>query len=131
MNNNVVEILKAVVGELKEMTNSKTVVGSPISAGDKTLVPVVTITVGFGAGGGQGEKQNVAGGFGGGGGAGLRIEPTAFIIIDKDGVSLLPAKKGSVENVIDAIPGAIEKIAKLRSSFKEGGTKAGADEPKS
>jgi uncharacterized spore protein YtfJ len=56
MNNNVVEILKAVVGELKEMTNSRTVVGAPISAGDKTLVPVVTITVGFGAGGGQGKR---------------------------------------------------------------------------
>jgi uncharacterized spore protein YtfJ len=118
MTNNVVDILKAVVGELKDMVNSKTVIGEPVTAGDKTLVPVISISVGFGAGGGQKEESNAAGGFGGGGGAGLRIEPAAFIVLTKDGASLLPAKRGSWESVIDAIPGAIEKITKLKESMK-------------
>jgi uncharacterized spore protein YtfJ len=118
MTNNVVDILKAVVGELKDMVNSKTVIGEPITAGDKTLVPVISISVGFGAGGGQKEDPNAAGGFGGGGGAGLKIEPAAFIVLTKDGVSLLPAKRGSWESIIEAIPGAIEKVAKLKESMK-------------
>ncbi len=120
MTNNVVDILRAVVGELKEMVNSKTVIGEPITAGDKTLVPVITMSVGFGAGGGQKEEPGQTGGFGGGGGAGLKIEPAAFIVLDKDGASLLPAKRGSWEGIIEAIPGAIEKIGKLRESMKSG-----------
>ncbi|MEW6050238.1 MAG: spore germination protein GerW family protein [Candidatus Zixiibacteriota bacterium] len=117
MANNVVEILNAVVGELKEMAKSETVVGKPITAGDKTLVPIITITVGFGAGGGQGESQKVGTGFGGGGGGGMKIEPSAFIILEKDSVSLLPAKRGSWENIIESIPGVIEKLGKAKASW--------------
>lgn len=116
--NNVTEILQAVVGELKDMARSETVIGEPVMAGDKTLVPVVTISVGFGAGGGQGDSTNTSAGFGGGGGAGLRIEPSAFIVLERDGVSLLPAKRGSWENLVNAIPNAVEKITKLRQDMR-------------
>ncbi len=73
MANNVVEILKGVVGELREISKSETVVGKPITVGDKTVIPVVKISVGFGAGGGQGESEKTGTGFGGGGGGGARI----------------------------------------------------------
>ena len=66
-NNRVSEILKDIVGELKEIASSQTVIGEPITVGDKTVVPVVKISVGFGAGGGQGEYPSKGGGFGGGG----------------------------------------------------------------
>ena len=51
--NNVVDILKGVVSELKEMARSESIVGDPITVGDKTVIPIVKINVGFGAGGGQ------------------------------------------------------------------------------
>ncbi|RKX24406.1 MAG: sporulation protein, partial [Candidatus Zixiibacteriota bacterium] len=97
MANNVVEILQGVVGELKEMARSESVIGEPITIGDKTVIPVVKISVGFGAGGGQGEgtaddKKASGTGFGGGGGGGAKIEPHAFIIIDGDKIRLLPTK---------------------------------------
>ncbi len=117
-NNNVVEILQAVVGNLREMAKSENIIGAPVQAGDKTVLPVMTISVGFGAGGGQGEMGESKAGFGGGGGAGLKIEPAAFIIIDKDGASVLPAKHGTWEGIINAIPGVIEKAAKLRDGMK-------------
>jgi uncharacterized spore protein YtfJ len=120
-NNNVAEILQVLVSELKQMARTETIVGEPVTAGDKTLVPVCTITVGFGAGGGSGSgPDGTSSGFGGGGGAGLKIQPTAFIVLDKDGVSLLPAKRGSWENIIEAIPGVIEKVAKLKDKKAEG-----------
>ena len=115
--NNVVEILKAVVGELKDISRSETIIGEPVTIGSRTVIPIMKISVGFGAGGGQGEGGKVGEGFGGGGGGGARIEPAAFIIMDDDGVSLLPATKGSWESLIDAIPGIASKISKVAKKF--------------
>jgi uncharacterized spore protein YtfJ len=118
MANNVVEILKSVVGELREISKSETIIGDPITVGDKTVIPVVKISVGFGAGGGQGEHEKQGSGFGGGGGGGAKIEPAAFIIMDKDGISLLPATKGKWEGIIESIPGIAKKISKMKDKFK-------------
>jgi len=134
MANNVVEILKGVVGELKEMAQSESIIGDPITIGERTVIPIVKISVGFGAGGGQGEAEKAGTGFGGGGGGGAKIEPAAFIIMDKDGIQLLPAKKGTWEGVIESIPGIAKKISKLKDSFKsEKGEKSADknDEPDS
>ena len=116
--NNVVEILQGVVGELKEMARSESIIGEAITIGDKTVIPVVKISVGFGAGGGQGEHSTQGTGFGGGGGGGARVEPVAFIILDKEGIKLLSVKKGSWEGLIETIPGIAKKIAKLKDKFK-------------
>ena len=118
MANNVAEILKSVVGELKEISKSETIVGDPITVGDRTVIPIVRISVGFGAGGGQGENDKAGTGFGGGGGGGVKIEPSAFIIMDKDGVSILPANKGKWDSIIDSIPGFAKKISDLTSKIK-------------
>lgn len=128
MANNVVEILKGVVGELREISKSETVVGEPITAGDRTVIPVVKISVGFGAGGGQGESEKSGGGFGGGGGGGARIEPVAFIIMDESGVSLLPIKKGKWEEIVEVIPDIAKKISKLKDKFKSDKGKGDGDE---
>lgn len=118
MSNNVVDILRGVVGELKEMAKSQTIIGEAITIGDKTVIPVVKVSVGFGAGGGQGEADKTGSGFGGGGGGGAKIEPAAFIIMDDEGIKLLPAKKGKWDELVDAIPGIAKKISKLKDKFK-------------
>ncbi len=117
MANNVVELLKGVVGELKEIAKSETVIGEPVTVGDKTVIPVVKVSVGFGAGGGQGESEKTGTGFGGGGGGGARIEPVAFIIVDDKEVSLLPISKGKWEGLIDSIPGIAKKISSLKKKL--------------
>jgi uncharacterized spore protein YtfJ len=127
MANNVVEILEGVVGQLKEMARSESIVGQAITVGDKTVIPIVKLSVGFGAGGGQGEDEKKRAGFGGGGGGGVSIEPAAFIIMDKDGIQLLPAKKGSLEGIIEAIPGIAKKISKLKGKFKSDKGSANGD----
>jgi len=117
-NNNVVDILKGVVGELREIAKSETVIGEPVTIAGKTVIPVVKVSVGFGAGGGQGESEKTGAGFGGGGGGGARIEPVAFIIIDETGASLLPVSKGKWEGIIESIPGLARIISKLKEKFK-------------
>ncbi len=119
MSNNVVDILKGVVGELREIARSETIIGEPVTVGNRTVIPVVKISVGFGAGGGQGEDEKSRGGFGGGGGGGTKIEPAAFIIMDDKGVSLLPVTKGKWDQIIDAIPGIAQKISKLKDKLKK------------
>ncbi len=117
MSNNVVEILKGVVGELREISKSETIIGKPLTVGDKTVIPVVKISVGFGAGGGQGEDDKRGSGFGGGGGGGAKIEPAAFIIMDDKGVRLLPAQKGKWGDLIDTIPDIARKLSEWKDKF--------------
>ncbi|MBN1212619.1 MAG: sporulation protein [candidate division Zixibacteria bacterium] len=117
MSNNVVDILKGVVGELREIARSETIIGQPVTVGDKTVIPVVKVSVGFGAGGGQGEMDKDKTGFGGGGGGGAKIEPSAFIIMDAEGIRLLPTAKGKWDTLIDAIPDFTNKINKLKKKF--------------
>lgn len=126
--NNVVELLKGVVGELRQVASSETVIGEPITVGDRTVIPVVKVTIGFGAGGGQGEMAKGESGFGGGGGGGAKIEPIAFIIMDETGVSLLPVAKGKWEGVIDAIPGLAKKVAKFKDQFSSSNDSDGSSE---
>lgn len=124
--NKVSEILKDIVGELKNIATSQTVVGDPITVGEKTVIPVVKISVGFGAGGGQGEKGDQSG-FGGGGGGAAKIEPSAFIIIDDKKISLLSAKPGKLDALIDAVPGLFGKIKDIRNSMKKDDPKSNPD----
>ena len=119
MPNNVSEILQNIVGELRQMARSQSVVGEPITLGNKIIVPLVKISVGFGAGGAQSEKQPEGTNFGGGGGGGAKIEPAAFIIIDGDKVSLMAAKPGKYDSLIEAVPALVGKLIDMRSSTKE------------
>ena len=118
MANNVVDILKGVVGELKDIARSETIVGEPVQAGNITVIPVVKISIGFGAGGGQGETEKKESGFGGGGGGGARIEPAGFIIIEEKGVRFLGTGKGKWENIIEAVPGIARKVSEWSDKFK-------------
>ncbi len=113
MANNVVEIIEGVVGQLRDIARTESIVGEPITVGGKTLVPIIRITVGFGAGGGEGSDDKDRGGFGGGGGGGAKVEPAAFIVIDESGISLLPARPGTIDSLVEAIPTAIGKLGKI------------------
>ena len=128
MASNIVDMLSAIVGEIKTIAKSETIIGEPVTLGDKTVVPIVKITAGFGAGGGEGTEGEKRSGFGGGGGGGVSIEPAAFLIIDGDKVSLLPAKSQKFEKIFEAVPNILEKIQKLVPKGKkegEGGKEKG------
>jgi len=53
--------IKEIAGELEKIATTKTVVGEPITAAGKTIIPISRITMGFGAGGGEGKKDNESG----------------------------------------------------------------------
>jgi len=76
------DILKGLIGELKTLAKTETIVGSPFSAGEFTVIPISRVSLGVGAGGGTGgdEKKGAAGEAGGGGG-GVRIQPVALVAV--------------------------------------------------
>ena len=104
------ETLSSIIGEIKAIASTKTVIGEPLTLADKMVVPVSKIMVGFGVGGGEGEENKKRGGFVGGGAGGVRIAPIGFIIIDEEKISFLPTKPGKFEGFIESIPGIVEKF---------------------
>lgn len=114
MSNNIMELLQGIIGELKVIAKSETVIGQPVTAGDRTVIPITRISVGFGAGGGEEGKDDKGTRYGGGGGGGAIIDPVAFLVLEKDKVSLLTAKKtGSFDKIIESAPDVLAALKNL------------------
>ena len=110
MSENLKSLLSSIIGELRKIATTETVVGKPIELGNKKVIPISKILVGFGVGGGEGKSKRKEEGFGGAGGGGARVEPTGFIVIDGEKVSFLPAKPGRIDEIIELIPDVINKV---------------------
>ena len=106
----VVENLIAVVmGELRQIAKTETVVGEPVTVGDTVIVPVSKISFGFGAGGGGDEEK---GGGGSGTGGGVSIEPVAFVVIVEGKPQLLSIKGKEVKwsKLLELVPDLVTKF---------------------
>lgn len=121
---NLVDVIQSIVGELRQIARSESIVGAPVTVGERTVVPITKLSVGFGAGGGEGSRPDKGTGFAGGGGGGVMVEPVAFLVLDKERVQLLTTRKhGVVEAVLDAAP-------ELISSIKSWSEKKSAEPPR-
>nr|QNO47089.1 hypothetical protein ONOHIMFI_00015 [Methanosarcinales archaeon ANME-2c ERB4] len=120
------DLMKEVVTQLEKMITTKTIVGEPITAAGKTVIPISKVSFGFGSAGGEG-KRGEEGGFGGGGGGGAKIEPVAFLVISEEEVELVGMKgKGlDIEKIIETVPELLEKVKSLKGKKKP---KESADE---
>lgn len=122
-------VMKEVTSELERLVSAKTVVGEPVIAGGKTILPITKVSFGFGSGGGEGSKDGVESGFGGGGGGGAKIEPVAFLVISDEGVRLMTLSgKSDLGKLLDAVPGVYEKIRSVKDKMKKDETNKDASE---
>ena len=72
--NSVSELMETTMTKIREMVDSNSVIGEPITTPDGvTLIPVSRVSLGFGSGGGTYGQTSER--FGGGGGAGVTIPP--------------------------------------------------------
>ncbi|ADG06906.1 GerW family sporulation protein [Kyrpidia tusciae] len=111
------ETVDAIVAHLENLVNTKTVIGEPITAGNTTLIPVVSASFGFGGGGGQGNEPEGSGGTGSGGGAGAKLTPTALVVIRDDDVKVFSlTQKGALERLAELVPELASKINQFRKS---------------
>lgn len=109
-------MLRVSISKIKEMIDSNTVVGEPISVDGITLIPVSRVSFGFGSGGSDLPTKNTSG-FGGGTGAGIRIEPMGFLVV-QDGsvrmINILPPPNNTFDRLLDMIPTLMDKAEQAK-----------------
>ena len=110
--NSISAMMEASMGKIREMVDSNTVVGEPITTPDGvTLIPVSRLSFGFGCGGGDYGKQPDK--LGAGAAAGVRVEPMAFLVV-KDGVTrMLPVGTPAittVDRIVEMVPQVMDRV---------------------
>lgn len=143
------EIIKETLEKIKDIADTKTVIGEPINVIEgTTIIPVSKVNVGAGIGGGEygsktqvkkdGDKSVLSDKFGGGGGAGITVTPVAFLVITPDGEAKLlnigentgyagAAIMGAVNGIdaaLDKAPDIIDKVKGLLGGKKSKDGKA-------
>lgn len=115
-------ILGTTIEKIKDMVDSKTIIGDPIDAGDGIkVIPVSKVTYGFASGGSDFPTKTSKELFGGGGGAAVTLTPVAFLIINNGNVSVKYITEGpdaSVERVVGMIPDLIDKLSEVVDKLK-------------
>lgn len=115
MENKLHEMMTAAMDKVRNMADTNTIVGQPITTPDGvTLIPISKISVGFGSGGGDYGKP-AKDGFGGAAAAGVKIDPVAFLII-KDGITrVMPVAVppvSTVDRIVEMVPDIMDKVEK-------------------
>ncbi|MFQ8982966.1 MAG: GerW family sporulation protein [Evtepia sp.] len=91
-NHPVSELMSETIQRIREAVDANTVVGTPIVAGEITLIPVSRISLGFGTAGSEvGARPQGPGGesLRRRGGAGLKIIPVCFLVVSGGMVKVL------------------------------------------
>ena len=105
---------------LENFTLIEGFIGKPVTQGDKTFLPVVSITVGYGGGNAgmstmpgmsTGPSKNASGKSATGAlGLGAKLCTDAVIVIDGQNVSLLPMNASAAGSLADKLPQIIQGI---------------------
>ena len=124
------DIIQTSLDSIRSMVDSNTVIGSPITTANGTLViPVSKVFVGFASGGvdylGKNTQNtsHTVNNFGGGG-TGLTVSPVAFLVVSPHGdVQLLNVneptsdKSDPVSQIVGLLDRSPELIEKLKAIF--------------
>ncbi|MBQ8228552.1 MAG: sporulation protein YtfJ [Clostridia bacterium] len=115
-------ILGTTIEKIKDMVDSRTIIGDPIDAGNGIkVIPVSKVTYGFASGGTDFPTKSSKELFGGGGGAGVTLTPVAFLVINNGNVSIKYISEGpdaSVERVVGMIPDLVDKLTEVVDKLK-------------
>jgi len=117
---NVSNLMKNTMENLKDMIDVNTVVGSPIETKDGTfIIPVSRLCFGFISGGSEYpipqksiEKETFP--FGGGSSAGVSVKPVAFLVIKEGSVRMVPMDHDTTyDKIVDTVPQVLDIIKGL------------------
>lgn len=106
-------LMNITMDKIKEMVDVNTIVGTPITAADGTLIiPVSKVSYGFASGGSdlptKNENKDL---FGGGSGAGVTIQPIAFLTVYQGNVRLISvAGNDSLDRIMGMVPDVMDKV---------------------
>ena len=112
-------VMQTALENIKDMVDVNTVIGEPVITGSGgTVIPVSKVSFGFVAGGGEyAHTADAKSPFAGGSGAGVSLQPVGFLILNPDGVHMLPAQNTlPFEHVVSMLPKLISDVKMLFSS---------------
>jgi len=99
---------------IETFTQNEGMLGKPVSQGDKTLIPIISVTIGYGGGNTSGKMSSgttaTAQGTGNAGmdalGLGAKISTDALAVVDGENVSVIPvnATPSNMNQLINQIP---------------------------
>lgn len=127
MSQNLPNMLENTIQKIREMVDSNSVVGDPITTPDGvTIIPISKISIGLGGGGSDFVSKNVdhrqENPFGGGVGAGVKVTPVAFLIVKEGTVRMLPVAapaSTTADRLVEMVPDTLDKIASFIDGRKE------------
>jgi uncharacterized spore protein YtfJ len=109
--------VETLFSNLENFTQNEGVIGKPVTHGDKTFFPVVSLTLGYGSGNTANKNQqgnttatqgDIAGSMNMSGGAlglGAKLNTEAIIVIDNDKVSMMQLSPvANATQLVDKIP---------------------------
>ena len=111
-------LMDVALQRIKEMVDSNTIIGNPITMADGTMIlPVSKVSFGFASGGSdfvsKNQKPEGPNSFGGGGGAGVNIAPVAFLVVKDGYVRMLPVAappNTTVDRVVEMVPEIMDRV---------------------
>lgn len=118
-------MLENTIAKIREMVDANSVVGTPITAGDVTIIPISKISVGLGGGGSDFATKNLGQEmpFGGGVGAGVKVTPIAFLVIRGENVRMMPvasAPNTTADRVVEMVPDVLDKVSAFLDKKTQG-----------
>lgn len=113
--NNVKAIMDVTMEKLRAMVDSDTVLGTPVTVGDTTVIPVSKVAFGLATGGSDFPSKTEKQVFGGGGGAGVSINPMGVLVISGGNVKFVPINNEitSIDRLLQAAPEILDKIKSM------------------
>lgn len=128
-------LMTTAMNNIKDMIDVNTIIGEPIETSNNVvIIPISKVCFGFAAGGSEFKGETIGEyskkekeeeiqynlPFGGGAGAGVNINPVAFIVIQGNGVKLLPVEHcSSVDRLLDYMPDLMEKANNLMNKMMQ------------
>ena len=108
-------IMDTTMEKLRTMVDADTIIGTPLTVGKITLIPVSRVSFGMATGGSDFPSKSGQELFGGGGGAGVTVSPIAFIAVNGENVHMMPVynELGTIDKAINMAPELIDKVKSL------------------
>ncbi|MEE1056490.1 MAG: GerW family sporulation protein [Acutalibacteraceae bacterium] len=129
-------LMGTTIEKIKQMVDVNTVIGTPVSSPDGTvIVPVSKVTYGFASGGSSFVAKSAPNKdlFGGGTGAGVSINPIAFIVISNGDAKVLNIDTPNstvAEKALAMAPDLVDKITAMFNKEKSDKNSEKTDEKK-
>ena len=110
------ELMANTLGKMRELVDSNTVIGTPITnESGVTIIPVSKISFGFVSGGTDFANDKQKDLFGGAASSGASITPVGFLVINGTSVKFMQVAEGNrtIDRLINMMPEVIDKLESL------------------